>query len=282
MTDFGKGKTVNNVKATVLIENNRTDKLYGEWGLSIFIENSGRKVLLDTGASTLYADNAELLGVNLKEVHYAVLSHAHYDHGNGMESFFAANDTAKFYLQKSCRENCYSQKTYYKKYIGIPKGILRRFADRIEYVSGCHRLGEGLYLLSHTTLGLKEIGKRERLYVRHKNNFLYDDFSHEQSLVADTDDGLVIFNSCCHAGAHNIINEVQSAFPQKRILAIIGGFHLFRRSDEEIYAFAGKLKETGVEHVYTGHCTGDRALSILQSELGNRVKELKTGLEINI
>ena len=36
--------------------------------------------------------------------------------------------------------------------------------------------------------------------------------------------------------------------------------------------------ETGVEALYTGHCTGKKAMNILRSELGDKVHELRTGL----
>lgn len=52
-----------------------------------------------------------------------------------------------------------------------------------------------------------------------------DDFSHEQSLVLDTKEGLVIFNSCSHGGADVIIREAEAAFPGKQIYGLIGGFH---------------------------------------------------------
>ena len=94
----------------------------------------------------------------------------------------------------------------------------------------------GVYLIPHKTPNLKLIGKRERMYRREHHQWIYDNFSHEQSLVFRTEKGLVIFNSCCHGGVGNIIHEVAKTFPAERVYGIIGGFHLFNKSDEEIDA----------------------------------------------
>ena len=84
------------MKATVIVDNIRTEELHGEWGLCVYIEYNGKKVLLDAGSSGLFAENAKALGFDLADVEYGVLSHAHYDHGNGMEQFFRINSQAKF------------------------------------------------------------------------------------------------------------------------------------------------------------------------------------------
>ena len=60
-----------------------------------------------------------------KNIDFAVLSHAHYDHANGMGKFFEINEKAPFYLQEGCGENCYFKKGFVRKYIGIPKGITK-------------------------------------------------------------------------------------------------------------------------------------------------------------
>ena len=56
--------------------------------------------------------------------------------------------------------------------------------------------------------------------------------------------GLIIFNSCCHGGVGNIINEVAMTFPTEKVYGIIGGFHLFNKSDEEIENVIQQLKDT--------------------------------------
>ena len=56
---------INNLKMTVLIDNIASEPLCAEWGLSIFIEADNNKILLDTGASELFAKNAQLLNISL-------------------------------------------------------------------------------------------------------------------------------------------------------------------------------------------------------------------------
>ena len=62
------------MRATVVVDNRKSDALPGEWGLCIYIEYGERKLLLDTGASELFAENAEKLGLDLSAVDAAVLS----------------------------------------------------------------------------------------------------------------------------------------------------------------------------------------------------------------
>lgn len=93
------------------------------------------------------------------------------------------------------------------------------------------------------------------MYVRKNGRRRPDDFSHEQSLVLDTKEGLVIFNSCSHGGADVIIREAEAAFPGKQIYGLIGGFHLFRSEDQEVRELADRIRKTGIRRICTGHCT---------------------------
>lgn len=266
------------MRATVVVDNRKNGDIQGEWGLCIYIEYEDQKILLDVGASNLFARNAEKLGISLKKVDMAVLSHAHYDHANGMEAFFQNNDKAKFYLRETCDENCYFKKWFITKYIGIPKHILAKYPDRIVFAKGDMKLCEGVYLIPHKTEGLSEIGKREKMYQHRDRKWYPDDFSHEQSLVFETQKGLVIFNSCSHGGAVNIINEVAATFPDKKVYALIGGFHLFNKPVSEVQALGKKIRDTGIAYVCTGHCTGGKAYAALQEELGDKLHQLQVGL----
>lgn len=120
------------------------------------------------------------------------------------------------------------------------------------------------------------------MYIRSRDGWEPDDFSHEQSLVFETEEGLVIFNSCSHGGADNIINEVKATFPDKKVKAIIGGFHLYEKPKKEVRELAKRIKNTGIQEVYTGHCTGKKAYRVLKEELGDMVHQLNVGLEIKL
>lgn len=265
------------IKATVIVDNIPKEDVLGEWGLAIYIETGSKNVLLDVGASNLFATNAEKLGKDIQAVDYAVLSHAHYDHANGMRKFLEKNEKASFYLRETAGENCYFKKVFLHKYIGIPKKVLTDYSDRITFASGDYVLCEDVYLIPHHTEGLGAIGKRESMYQRTADGWKPDDFSHEQSLVFDTKKGLVIFNSCCHGGAVNVIREVTAAFPDKQVYGLIGGFHLFNKPEKEIREVANAIKETGIQYVCTGHCTKIRAFHILKEELGDMLHQLHIG-----
>lgn len=270
-----------NTDLTVIVDNISGGELKGEWGLSILVERGDTKILADTGASELFADNLKGLGYDIKDIDYATLSHAHYDHSNGMPRFFTDNKKAKFYLRETTAENCYAKKFIFRKYIGIPKGVLLDYPERIVMVSGDYRLCEGVYLIPHKTEGLGAIGKREMMYRRKGLKFIPDDFSHEQSLVLDTEKGLVIINCCSHGGTVNIINEIKSTFPDKHVYGLIGGFHLFNKPSEEIRKISKDIIETGIDFVCTGHCTKERAFRIMKEELGDKLVQLKVGLKMS-
>ncbi len=269
--------------AKVLIDNITKSDLISEWGLSFYIEYNGHKILLDTGASGNFAENAKKMGINLEEIEYGVLSHAHYDHADGMPTFFLLNKDAKFYLRKGAGENCYGKKNFFMyKYNGIGSGILTTYEDRIEYVEGDYQLMKGVYLIPHKTVGLEKIAKKVNLYVKDNGKMFPDDFAHEHSLVFDTPKGLVIFNSCSHGGPDNIITEVSATFPEKEICAYVGGLHLYKSSAEEVRALAKRIKDTGITRVITGHCTGDEGFAILKEELGDVMEQMYTGMDIEV
>lgn len=270
----------NTMRIKILVDNNTRDTLRAEWGLSLYIEYEGHNILLDAGTTGIFADNAKELGIAIDEIEAAVLSHAHYDHADGFERFFQENKRAKCYIRSCCGEDCYDRKK--DKYIGIKQGLLETYTDRFFRAEGDYELLPGAMLLSHKTKGLDKTGEKVGMYRFLDGVWRPDDFAHEQSLVFETEKGLVICNSCCHGGADNIIGEVKQAYPNRKVYALIGGLHLYKAFDEEVLALAEKIRETGIEKVYTGHCTGERAMELLKEALGNTVEEIYTGMEIKI
>jgi 7,8-dihydropterin-6-yl-methyl-4-(beta-D-ribofuranosyl)aminobenzene 5'-phosphate synthase len=278
------------MKITALIENKATGNLVGEHGLAIHIEYNGKQYLLDTGASNKFLNNANQLGIDLKDIDTAVLSHCHYDHSSGYVGFFSKNSKSKVYLQSTARELCYAKLGLLRLYNGIPKGILNTYSDRFVFVDGDYQIDEGVWLISHKTSGLAAKGKKAHMYRKTEKGFVADDFQHEQSLVFEVEDGLVILNSCCHGGVDNIIKEVMETFHGKEIVAVIGGFHLMGMmgtksmsgTPEDISALGKRLFDLKVKHIYTGHCTSNPAYKILKENLGERLTYFSTGTIVEL
>lgn len=265
------------LKATILIDNIAAEPLVSEWGLAIYIEHNGHKLLLDSGSTGIFVQNAEHLGIDLSAVECAVLSHAHYDHSDGFPSFFGVNSTAPLYLRSSASENCHSGEGAERHYIGLKQGFLTEYADRVRFADGLCQLWEGAYLVPHYS-DLSELGGAAHLYtLGNDGEYRPDSLSHEQSLVFETEKGLVVFNSCCHGGGGFIVGEAVQALGQI-VYALVGGLHLFRSDDNAVKAAAERLRP--VQRIYTGHCTGDRGFEILKATLGDKVTQLYTGLEI--
>jgi len=75
----------NKFRITVLSDNRKLDEtLESEHGLCIFLDTGEFKVLLDTGASGQFIQNAERLGIDIKEIDYVFVSHGHADHIGGL------------------------------------------------------------------------------------------------------------------------------------------------------------------------------------------------------
>lgn len=271
--------------ATVLVENTPTEGLGSEHGLSVHLRYGGLEILLDFGQSDIFAQNAELLGCNLSRIELAVLSHAHYDHANGMSAFFERNDRAQLYLSGACQENCWSTKggTAEAHYIGIGKGLLERYHDRLSSVptAAVSTIAPGVHLVPHSTPGLAEQGLGAGMLLCEGDQWKGDDFAHEMSLVFELDGAartLAVFSSCSHAGLPTIAREVSTAFPDWRISVYVGGLHLVHANDEEITQVAQAVRDFGIEQLYTGHCTGVHATQLLESLLPDRVVALRPSL----
>ena len=300
------------VKFTVLVENQEACGLEGEHGLSIYIEyerlgrsgcndsliHNKKKILLDAGQSSVFLRNAAKLGCDPAAVETAVLSHAHYDHAGGFGAFFKVNQKASVYARAEGKcMDCWSIGEK-QRYIGIPEGILQEFPDQFVWVKELTEIAPGVWLVPHSTKGLGEIGVRTGMYRRYpvqgnpdkKYTFLPDDFSHEQSLVLESEQGLVIFNSCSHGGVANIVEEVRQAFLGKTICAYVGGFHLkapgkqegMNCSAEDVEQLGNTLLELGIRHIYTGHCTGTQGYEILKGVMGEVLHPLRTGMTVEL
>ncbi|WP_040328884.1 MBL fold metallo-hydrolase [Clostridium ihumii] len=273
------------MKLIALIENKSNNDLIAEHGLAVYIEYNKKKYLLDTGLSDNFVENAKKLDIDLENVDVAILSHNHSDHSGGYDGFFNINKKANVYVRNEVKNKCYIKIGPIKKYIGIPEGILDKYSNRFIYIDEDYKIDDGVWLISHKTENLESRGKKAHMYRMTKNGLKPDDFKHEQSLVFETKNGLIVLNSCSHGGIDNIVKEVKNTFKGKKVFAVIGGFHLMglkgpnsmNITKEEVEALGKRLIDLGVEHIYTCHCTGDPAYKILRSTVGEKVQYFSTG-----
>lgn len=100
-------------------------------------------------------------------------------------------------------------------------------------VEKCHKIGEGIY-----TSGVME------------------GWIKEQSLVLDTEKGLVVITGCAHPGIVNILLKVKELF-KKDIYCVFGGFPLAGFDKAEIKEIIAKLRGLGVQKVGPSHCSGE-------------------------
>ena len=95
-----------------------------------------------------------------------------------------------------------------------------------------------------------------------------DNVPEDQSLVFDTDRGLVILAGCGHAGIVNTVELARRAVREAPVHAIVGGLHLFPMGDERLDWTADKLRAFGLESLLGAHCTGLEAVYRLRARNG--------------
>ncbi|NMA94015.1 MAG: MBL fold metallo-hydrolase [Clostridiales bacterium] len=271
----------------VLVENmSISEDLGSEHGLSLYIEANGRKILFDTGASEMYLENAKKMDVDISAVELLVISHGHYDHGGGLNSFLSQNDKAEMFLSTEAFETF-----YYSlhpgddlRYIGIDQKL--KDNDRISFVSDYLLIGEGLEIFSNVAQTEALPRPNKGIFIEKDGQLLPDIFAHEQNLIIEEGGKSVLLTGCAHNGIVNIVEHFRSikgCMPDY----VIGGFHLAGNSpDEDEYAetidkIAEYLLATGAK-CYTGHCTGMRPYKKLKALMGDRLEYLATGSEIRI
>jgi 7,8-dihydropterin-6-yl-methyl-4-(beta-D-ribofuranosyl)aminobenzene 5'-phosphate synthase len=231
-----------------------------EHGLSFLVKVDEKKILLDTGASDVFLRNAEKLGIDLTGVDGLVLSHGHWDHGNGLQHM-----AGKPLL---CHPGCFQGRT--RKLGGGSLGLAlsrEEVEQRYELtVSGVPvQMSEHLWFLGEiprvndfeakTTTYLLEGGEED---------FIMDD----SGLACVTDQGLVVISGCAHSGICNMIEHAMKVTGISRLAGVTGGFHL-SADNYQTQKTIEYLRNLKVGSVYPSHCTQDPALGLFYNAFGN-------------
>lgn len=258
------------MKIIALVENTTANEnLTCEHGLSLYIEANNRKILFDMGQSSLFAENAKKLGIDLSQVDVAILSHGHYDHGGGLKTFLEMNAKAPVYISKFAFGQYYNGT---EKYIGLD--ISLKDNERIIFTEGKVEIAEGITLYhgndrkKNFDLGSFGLNKKEAAA------FVPDDFLHEQYLCMKEQDKRVLISGCSHKGILNIVEWFQPD-------VLVGGFHFSKLPlDGKLEEYAKILDGYDTEY-YTCHCTGMEQYQFMKKYM-KHLNYLATGNQMKI
>ncbi len=282
------------MKVTTLIENRpnaANPALKAEWGLSLYINFNGHNILFDAGKSGAFADNATHLSINLETVDIAILSHHHFDHGDGLQRFLEINPKTKVHMGVPPGGECFTRLlVFMKRYVGLEHGLLTDFAERFITLAQPTEILPDVFVFPHITGSYPRPAGNNRLFVRKNGKLIPDDFSHEIVLAIKEKDQLAIFTGCSHNGILNMVDTAARKFTGVPIKAVVGGMHLIASplyssmagSKYEVEQLANGILSYPVAHTYTGHCTGGKAFAVLKPVMGDRLTDLVTGLSFEL
>jgi 7,8-dihydropterin-6-yl-methyl-4-(beta-D-ribofuranosyl)aminobenzene 5'-phosphate synthase len=255
------------MKLTVLTENTAGGRFGAEHGLSYLIEHDGKTILFDTGHSDLFLSNAVKLGYDLeKHVDVIVLSHGHWDHGDGL----------RYIENKPLITHPLSFIKRYRKadhsYIGLAfnkEETEKRF--ELFASAGPHKITDSIIFLGAIPRE-NDFEAKNTTFIDENGN---EDFVPDDSaMVFILNKEIVVVTACSHSGICNITEYARKVTGIKKVKAVIGGFHL-KKDDRQTRETVKYFKKIGVEQVHPSHCTELPALTVFFNEFG--IEQVKTG-----
>jgi len=268
------------VKLMVLVDNHTyIDRYYlGEPAVCYLIEDGEQRILLDTGYSDVFAENAARMGIDLSGVTDIVLSHGHNDHTGGLPAFLE---------RFSQRVNLFAHSNALlpKRVDGLEVGSPLSLAQLPERVQV--RLTKKPCAVSEHVLFLGEV---PRFYAFEQNRAIgeapsacgccweSDALLDDTSLALMLPEGVFVVTGCAHAGVCNTVAYAKERSGKERVLGVLGGFHLFE-AGEVLDETIATLRALGVEQVYPAHCTSLAVKSALFAAMPTQ--EVGVGLTLS-
>jgi 7,8-dihydropterin-6-yl-methyl-4-(beta-D-ribofuranosyl)aminobenzene 5'-phosphate synthase len=246
----------------------RRADLRKDWGFSALIEFGGRRILFDAGNDArTFADNTDALGIDLRSLDFAVISHRHGDHTSGLNHVLGLNPAIAIYTPdetygvfgSSLPGVFYPRRpvlpVHMQYYDGHPPETIHHGTPwpgaRFAWVKETTELVPDVWAVSVVS---DVPGTREM---------------RELSLALRTSNGLVLVAGCSHPGIERILAASRSV--HDRVDAIFGGLHLVLTDEVEVQRIAYALRDDWrVRQIAPGHCTGEPAFLALSEVFGTR------------
>ena len=250
----------------VLADNVAANNCKAEHGLSYVIKYD-KSILFDTGQSDLFLQNAKRVNVNIDDIDTVVLSHGHYDHGNGLAHIKAK----KLICHPSVFKDRFSGK--HKDSAGLnlsKKEILARFD--VETTKEPKWLSDKMVFLGEIPRKLGFEKRETCFYLKDGSKDILED---DSALAIILPHGLFIVTGCSHSGICNIILHAIKVTGINKVYGVFGGFHL-KHNDKQTQQTIEFLKELNPTVVMPSHCTDLPALSAIYNEF--KGDQVKTGM----
>jgi 7,8-dihydropterin-6-yl-methyl-4-(beta-D-ribofuranosyl)aminobenzene 5'-phosphate synthase len=270
----------------------KTAQLWAEQGLSLWIEVfegvKSSRILYDFGRSDqVLSHNAKLLGLDLKELDFLVLSHGHVDHYGSLLKVLGKTDgKCKLIVHPEATRRTRSVRLKDGTFAGpwrVKKSVVEEFGPRICAVAGPSDLGLGVFVSGEIEKKTSFEHGMPNAFMKVQNEWVCDGIEDDQSLLIRLENkGLIVITGCCHAGLVNTLLAARKKFPGEKIHAVIGGFHLNAAEEAQMGETLDYLSKLKIKHICSMHCTGHYAQKTLMDKFAKQWIPATVGAKITL
>jgi len=270
------------VSITMLVENTTpVPNLIGEYGFSCLIKVDGRSLLFDTGSARALFNNSKVLGIKLEEIEDVVISHGHFDHTGALLPLLEQYGKKKVYAHsRLLLPRLFPLNNGKFKKIGSPfsHDELEQAGAEFVFIDHFSEILPKVYISGEIPRNNDFEDTGGDFQVEDNGEVQGDKLQDDMALIINHPDGLIIISGCAHSGLINTIAHATRMTGKNRILAYIGGTHLFNATPLRIDQTITALQSYDIEKLIVAHCTGFYAAARLYNQLGAMVVKGETGM----
>lgn len=267
-------------------------RLLAEQGLSLWVEvSTGQRVtrvLYDFGRSeNVFPHNAGILGLDLTRLDHLVLSHGHVDHYGALGLVMKeTGDRCKLFVHPAAITGSRLFRLPGGTFVGpweMERGLLEDFSERIDARSEHSMLTPDICVSGAIARQTPFEHGMAGAFVERGGKVVHDDIPDDQALYLGLEGkGMVVLTGCCHSGLINTIMKCRELFPDRRIYAVLGGFHLNSADQRQMEATLDHLAQLDVAYIGSLHCTGYYAQKVFMERFGARWIPGTVGLTLRL